>query len=413
MGASAKAKAAAAKPEVKKWATAYPELGIGPVPIEPCISPDYFERERRQIFRRTWLYVGRVEEIPNPGDYFVKDIAVASASVIIVRGRDGQIRAFHNMCAHRGNKMVWDHTGSCNSFVCRFHGWVYGLEGQLSSVRDEGQFHDFRKADHSLTSVAIDSWEGFIFVNFDPNPSESLTEFLGEFGEEVGGWGFSEKTSCFSYKAEVNCNWKIFLNAFQESYHVPTVHHRTVPDSASSASNPFARPVSFILYPRHQVISIYANRKPRLSPIDELVARYGPNYRKRLETAEDLPPGVNPSRSKEWGFDLNTVFPNFVMILWANGMFFTYNFWPLAVNRTLYEVRMYNRPAQNAAEKFCHEYNRAVLRTALKEDLSTMEQIQPMLESGAKSHFILQDNEIAVRHHYKVVDDFVQTPEAT
>jgi hypothetical protein len=114
-------------------------------------------------------------------------------------------------------------------------------------------------------------------------------------------------------------------------------------------------------------------------------------------------------KSNQWGFDIATIFPNFMMLLWGNGMYTTYNFWPVAFNRTLFEIRLYNRNPQKAGEKFAHEYNRVVLRSAIAEDLATMERIQPMIESGAKRKFLLQDNEIAIRHHYKVVDQFVRS----
>ena len=399
--------------DAKRWAPKYPHLGTGPVPIEPCISPEYFERERRYIFRRTWLNVGRVEEIPNAGDYFVRDIAVAGASVIVARGQDGKVRAFHNVCSHRGNRMVWDQTGNCNGFTCSFHAWGYGLDGALRTVPDESQFHDLKKEVLGLTRVALDMWEGFIFINLDPEPRQSLGEFLGDFGEGLSGWPFGQKTTCYSWRLEVKCNWKVAMGAFQESYHVPFVHRRTVPDSAAGPHNRFARPVGIQLFPQHQVLSIYANRNTRLNPVDEIVARHGPGYRKREVTGGPLPPGVNPGRSADWGFDLDTIFPNFIMILWGNGMYVTYNFWPLAVDRFLYEVRLYNRKPEKPGEKFAHEYNRVVLRTALAEDLSTLERIQPALESGAKRYFIFQDNEIGVRHHLKVIDDAVRSGEGT
>ena len=92
----------------KRWAKRYPELGTAPIPAEPCVSPAYFERERESVFRRTWLNVGRADEIPNAGDYVVRNLAVCNASLLIVRGKDGVVRAFHNVCSHRGNKLVWD-----------------------------------------------------------------------------------------------------------------------------------------------------------------------------------------------------------------------------------------------------------------------------------------------------------------
>ena len=92
----------------RRWAALYPDLGTGPVSVEPCISPSFFARERERIFRRTWLNVGRESDVAKPGDHLVKDLAVAGASVLVVRGNDGVIRAFHNVCSHRCNKLVME-----------------------------------------------------------------------------------------------------------------------------------------------------------------------------------------------------------------------------------------------------------------------------------------------------------------
>ena len=90
-----------------RWHWQYPDLGTGPVPIEPIVSPEYFALERERIFRRTWLHMGRVEQIPEAGDYFVKELPVCRTSILVVRGKDGQVRAFHNVCSHRCNKLMF------------------------------------------------------------------------------------------------------------------------------------------------------------------------------------------------------------------------------------------------------------------------------------------------------------------
>ena len=89
------------------WAELYPELGTEPIPTDRCFSPEYYALERERVFKRVWLKVGRVEEIPEPRDYKVKRVEVANTSILLVRGDDGQIRGFHNVCSHRGNKVVW------------------------------------------------------------------------------------------------------------------------------------------------------------------------------------------------------------------------------------------------------------------------------------------------------------------
>ena len=110
---------------------------------EDSISPEFYELEREAIFKRSWLNVGRVEQLPRKGSYFTKELAVANTSVVIVRGMDGEVRAFHNICRHRGNKLVWtdfpqeESSGNCRQFVCKYHGWKYDLDGACSFVQQE------------------------------------------------------------------------------------------------------------------------------------------------------------------------------------------------------------------------------------------------------------------------------------
>lgn len=92
----------------KRWSLEYPDLGTGPVPTEPCISSEYFELERERVFKKVWLYVGRIEEIANVGDYLMKDLPAANTSVTVVRWKEGAVRAFHNICSH-----LWVRTILC------------------------------------------------------------------------------------------------------------------------------------------------------------------------------------------------------------------------------------------------------------------------------------------------------------
>src|ERR1700733_7055232 len=112
----------------------YPELPRGPVPVEPYVSDAFFEKERTAIFKKSWINVGREADVAEPGEYFVRNIEIAETSVLIVRGSDGIVRAFHNMCSHRGNPVAWDARGKCRYFTCRFHGWTYDTKGALAHV---------------------------------------------------------------------------------------------------------------------------------------------------------------------------------------------------------------------------------------------------------------------------------------
>jgi hypothetical protein len=120
----------------------------------------------------------------------------------------------------------------------------------------------------------------------------------------------------------------------------------------------------------------------------------------------NLPPGVNPTRDPSWSLDLNVLFPNFFVDV-SEGTYFTYNMWPLAVDRTLWEVRTYYPQAKTAGQRFSQEYSKVIFRDVIMEDCSTLEQTQSVLASGAKTHFVLQDQEILIRHDHKVHEDFV------
>src|SRR5512145_1336562 len=164
------------KPPEGTWTEHYPELGTAPVSYESSISPEFFELEREAIFKRAWLNVGRVEMLRRNGSFFTKELVVAKTSLIVVRGMDGEIRAFHNVCRHRGNRLVWtddprvESNGNCRHFACKYHGWNYDLDGKLSYILQEGEFFGIDKADYGLVQVHCEVWQGFIFVNLAKEP---------------------------------------------------------------------------------------------------------------------------------------------------------------------------------------------------------------------------------------------------
>src|SRR6478735_3308670 len=176
------------KPAEGSWTQHYPELGTAPISYEDSISPEFYELERKAIFQKSWLNVGRVEDVPRTGSYFTRELVAAGTSVIIVKDKDGLIRGFHNICRHRGNKLVWNDfpaeetSGTCRQFTCKYHGWRYDLTGDLTFVQQESEFFDLDKADYGLAAVQTEVWEGFIFVNLDPANTTSAKDYLGSLG---------------------------------------------------------------------------------------------------------------------------------------------------------------------------------------------------------------------------------------
>ena len=212
-----------------------------PVSFEDSISPAFYELEREAIFKRAWLNVGRIEQLPRNGSYFTKELPGLRTAVIVSRDMDGQVRAFHNVCRHRGNKLVWEGTprdetcGNARQFVCKYHGWRYGLDGACTYVHQENQFFDLRKDELGLAPVHCDTWAGFIFVNLAREPRQTLRDYLGTMVGALEGYPFDRMTERYSFRAENNSNWKVFSDAFQEYYHVPPLHTHQLGPTARGA----------------------------------------------------------------------------------------------------------------------------------------------------------------------------------
>jgi len=393
--------------ELKRWSKRYPEFGTAPLPIEPCISQDYFEREREYVFLKCWLEVCREEEIPNPGDFFNRHIQICNTHVLLMRGDDGRIRAFHNMCSHRGNKLVWDESGCERSHACKFHGWVYDNQGRLVDVPDEANFFDLDKEKNGLTPIACDVWEGFVFVNLDPSPAQSLHDYLGGVVDMLAGFPFKKLKLGYAYKGNLACNWKIAVDSQQEAYHAVHLHRRTVGNAFISKENPFMHALDIQFFGPHRMISLAGYDHP-LSPVEALAHKLGWTIKKKdhgFLDPDNMPKGVNPTRSKNWAFEIYLIFPNF-WIATLDGAYQTHNFWPVAVDKMYQEIRMFINLPTNAGEVFATEYAKCINRDTWLEDFSTLETSQTVLGSGGKTHFILQDEEILLRHFYKVLNAY-------
>ena len=324
-----------AKPSEGSWTEHYPELGTGPVSYEDSISPEHYELERKAIFGRTWLNVGRVEQLPRSGSYFTKELDAAGTSIVVVRGPDGTIRSFHNMCRHRGNKLVWNDypqqetSGTCRQFTCKYHGWRYSVEGQLTFVQQESEFFDLDKEDYGLAAIAVETWEGFIFVNLDPDNTTSVQEYLGDLGAGMVGYPFDKMTQVYKYRADVGANWKLFIDAFAEFYHAPILHakqadRRGVPQAlrfrirgawptSSTAPTAWCRPGAGC---RRRRTSTWSSRSSGCLRS----GLFGPWDRPDIDGLDQLPPAINPARHRAWGVDSFVFFPNFMVLVWQTGL---------------------------------------------------------------------------------------------
>lgn len=395
----------------QKWATAYPELGTGPIPVEPCVSPAFFDAEMAKVFKKAWLKVARVEEIPNAGDFKVKKLSFAHTSVILIRGKDGAIRGFHNTCSHRGNKVVvetGDETfGSSKAAVvtCRFHGWVYDAKGDLVSVPEEEKFHAcFHRGENGLAPVRTEVWAGFVFVNLDAEGTQSLTDFLGGIGRHLGAYPYEKMPRAYAYNTVLNCNWKVAHDAFAEAYHVATIHAGSFPNVFTSGLQ------NVQLFGPHRTTAICLSMNAEAKPVAKLANAITGASLVTNRGASMLPPTVNPDRRPDFSFELSVLFPNLLLHV-SEGIWFTHQFWPLAHNKTRWEGRYYLPAPKTNSEVWAQEFSQVLQRNAWLEDTATMEDTQDALESGAKTVMHLQDDEVLIRHGYHALEQFMTAAE--
>ena len=197
-------------------------------PVEAYISEEYARAEGDRLWSKVWQHAGRVEEIPNVGDYLTYDIG--PDSIVVVRSAPDTLKAFHNVCSHRGRRLIDSPAGAhCahghkKGFVCGFHGWRYDLDGQCTFKLDEPDWKGALKdARTRLSEVKVDTWGGWIFVNMDPK-CVPLREFLEPAASILDPFEFAQMRYKWRQWVIFDCNWKTAIEAFMEPYHVEGTH---------------------------------------------------------------------------------------------------------------------------------------------------------------------------------------------
>ena len=336
----------------------------------------------------------------------------------MVRSSADEIRAFHNMCRHRGNKLVWqdypgeETSGTCRQFTCKYHGWRYSLEGDLTFVQQESEFFDLDKSDYGLAPVRVETWEGFIFVNLDPATPRRCADYLGELGQGLEGYPFGEMTQVYKYRAEVGSNWKLFIDAFTEFYHAPVLHAKqAVSDESQKLQEYGYEALAYKIDGPHGMVSSWGGMSPpkdlsMVKPIERVLRSglFGP-WERAIEI--DLPPAVNPARHRAWGIDSFLFFPNFMVLVWQPNWYLTYHYWPTSYNTHIFEGTLYFVPPKNARERLQQELAAVTFKEYSLQDGNTLEATQSMLESRAVTQFPLGDQEILLRLLHTTAGDYV------
>ena len=182
-------------------------------------DPAVYELELERIIYRNWIFAGHVSQLPEPGDFRV--LSVAGESAIIVRGKDGTINGFANVCRHRGSLVCLEEHGHTDKFACPYHGWMYDIDGNLIAARDMPE--DFDMLAHSLKTVSVGIVHGLIFVCFTDDPI-SLEACRKELAEPMAMFDFENLKVAATRSYDIPANWKLSIENYQECYHCATAH---------------------------------------------------------------------------------------------------------------------------------------------------------------------------------------------
>jgi len=350
------------------------------------INPDtyfdreYFARETQTLFRETPLLVCLSPDLPEPGSYrLFEDTGVP---ILVTRGKDGKVRAFLNVCAHRGGRVVREDCGKANRFTCRYHGWTYDTGGSVVGVPSEDFFCGKIGANDHLTPCPAEERHGMVFVLASPGGTMDLDAHLGDFGEEMERLNFGVSEPFMEQKFHSTSNWKFAMDTYLESYHLPTLHGQT-----------FAHVFESNLF---------------------LLDTFGPHYRFTFPH-KGLGKWIGRPES-EWPIDAMPItyflFPNTIIAVGSvspNGSSFTtHRLFPISVGEMYANVRMYGlNGIQSDEHREQMEQSFAAIKGAAQdEDYSvTGESWAALKELPSSAKFLLGRHEIGVQNFHRNISN--------
>lgn len=199
-----------------------PDLGLERIPVDRYTEPAFLKLEDERIWSKTWLLAGASCDVSKPGDFFVFDNL--RESILVTRAEDGIVRAFYNVCQHRGNQLKGSGCGNSPHLSCGFHGWQYHLDGAIKAIPEAHDFPQGVPAESlSLREIRCEAWGGFIWISMDPD-IEPLLDYLGVVPEHLAPYEMESMVLVSDETVEWHCNWKTSVDIFSETYHVRGVH---------------------------------------------------------------------------------------------------------------------------------------------------------------------------------------------
>jgi phenylpropionate dioxygenase-like ring-hydroxylating dioxygenase large terminal subunit len=363
----------------KNYPSGFPALP--PVPAARYCDPGFFQLEREHVFGQSWLFVAHVDEVAEPGDVLLLD--QFPQPLLLVRGEDRRVRAFYNTCRHRGGPLVREPRTSLKTrLVCQYHSWSYDLEGRLRGVPESENFANLNRGCLGLGAVHCDSWAGMVFINFARNAGplrEFLAPIMRNMDEEIGD-GAAPHQSRFAHKSatRIRGNWKLATDANLETYHVNTVHRRSLTP---------------VLDQKATTIWLLENGHSRM-----FIGQH-----RRVERNLLLPrfPKVNPITGE--GQYAYLIYPNTILGV-SETMIFTAQAWPLGPGEMRYDAYYLTAAPLDDSSRPAGERMFAATERILQEDLGNLTFMQNSFEAGTIESIPLNYQERRIYYLHEAID---------
>jgi nitrite reductase/ring-hydroxylating ferredoxin subunit len=355
------------------------------LPLGRYIDPQFQALEEQFLFHRVWLYAAHDSQLPSIGSYRLTDIA--GAPILLVRGEDGNVRAFRNACRHRGAPVVRGACGTARRLICQFHSWTYDLSGQLVRVPDERDFVGLQVDERGLPPVRCERWGSWYFVTLDDD-AIPLLEYLEPIPTLLPEIAAAPLRVIHEKSIVLDCNWKILAEAFLEVYHARTIHPKTVGPSLDT---------------RGTVISLYdRGHQSMLSPV---------NRGTRGDRRELLP--MFDGVTELFTSDIQPaygIFPNIITPLDARG-FPILGFWPLALDRTRLDITWFaadwGEGEMPAEQREIWDARLTRFDAVMDEDYENLQPIQRSMETAAHGGQVLNYQERRIWHVQAWIDNTI------
>lgn len=342
-------------------------------------SPAFLELEKQELFRKHWQIAGHVSDVPKPGDFFTLDMVDERA--LIVRGDDGVVRAFHNLCRHRGSRVTAEPRGHCErAFVCPFHGWVYNRDGSLRGAARPQTFGDMDREKFGLKPLELELWMGFIFIRFLPGPQASVASVMASHAAELAAYRPEELVPAGeTYAFPIDVNWKSVRDVDNEGYHVAMAHPALQDLYGSTYFDwPFENGAS-------RSEGTFSRQGGRLWSVRHYAAFSAP------------PQWLDEDKSQRWSYF--GLFPNAVISVTPETVQF-YQEFPLAVDKSVIRGAVYRRPGESRQQRLARYLATRIDRDTGKEDVQLSVWSNESMKSSGFDGFHLSDLEKGVRSHH-------------